>query len=133
MWTYEQSSGQMSRNGTRLAKGYSGAPGAVNDPNKQDQKGIGPIPQGKYSIGAPENTSGHGPYVLPLWPDPANQMFGRSGMLIHGDEVEHPGLQLASHGCVILPFTARTFIWGSGDHDLEVVSGLREGDAPAGA
>ena len=61
----------------------------------------------------------HGPYVLPLTPDPENLMYGRDGFLIHGDSITNPGS--ASEGCIILPRSARTMIAASGDNRLEVV------------
>jgi len=64
------------------------------------------------------DTVTHGPYVLPLTPSLNNQMFGRSGFLIHGDSVVNPGT--ASEGCIILPRAVRQQIWGAGDHVLQV-------------
>ena len=55
-----------------------------------------------------------------LEPDPANQMFGRSGFRIHGDTSEAD--QTASDGCIIAGHALdRTAIWNAGDLDLEVV------------
>ena len=107
--------------GGLLAIGYSGAPGiGKNNPVQQDVEDVGPIPQGLYRIQAPVDTVTHGPYVLPLTPDPANEMFGRAGFLIHGDSVVDPGT--ASKGCIILPRFARQRIWESPDHVLTVVA-----------
>src|SRR4051812_28785217 len=94
--------------GTVLGSGYSGAGTSKNRPEDQDQHNRGPIPQGLYLIGDPVNTVTHGPFVLPLTPDPGNEMFGRAGFLIHGDSVVHPGM--ASEGCVILPMSIRQAI-----------------------
>lgn len=105
-----------------LATGYSGAMGYKNDPAMQHIENKGPIPCGRYTIGAPRNTTTHGPYVLPLTPDENNVMFGRSEFRIHGDSIERPGF--ASEGCIILPKFARERIWESGDRDLQVVREL---------
>ena len=125
MWTYEQVTGALRDNDGEVAdQGYSGAGDGKNDPDKQDEHEIGPIPQGTYTIGQPEfvNTPGpHGPFVLPLTPDPGDEMFGRSGFLMHGDSKEHPGA--ASKGCIIMKRTTREQVWNSGDHRLQVVSG----------
>lgn len=99
--------------------GYSGARGFRNDPRAITRIGEGPIPLGTYTIESPRDTDTHGPYVLPLTPDASNQMYGRSGFLMHGDSVSHPGT--ASKGCIILPRSTRELVWGSGDRVLTVV------------
>jgi hypothetical protein len=119
-WKYEQENGQLSQNGADVAIGYSGAGGGKNNPAMQEAQRIGPIPRGRYTIGEPVNTETHGPYVLRLTPDDANDMHGRSGFLIHGDSVKAPGT--ASEGCIIMPRWVREQIWNSGDLDLEVVA-----------
>ena len=118
-WLYEQESGALSHNVELIATGYSGADDGKNNPAMQKIHNKGPIPIGAYTIGAPRNTMTHGPFVLPLTPDDENEMFGRSGFLIHGDSVVHPGT--ASEGCIILSRQIREQIWNSGDRELEVV------------
>lgn len=126
-WTYEQSSGRMSNDaGEVVGVGYSGGdcgrhPEGKNSPQHQSIPDVGPLPCGLYRIGAPVDTISHGPYVLPLSPNAANEMFGRSGFLIHGDSVVHPGN--ASEGCIILSRDVRNLIGASIDHDLQVVPG----------
>jgi hypothetical protein len=71
---------------------------------------------GTYTIGAP--TREKGPLTLPLTPAPGNNMHGRDGFLIHGDNPSHPGA--SSEGCIILPRAARSKIANSGDHTLHV-------------
>lgn len=119
-WQYQISTGAMSRDGEVVAHGYSGQPECKNDPSKCGIPDKGPIPQGSYTIGHPVDTKTHGPFVLPLTPDPANEMFGRSGFLIHGDSVVAPGT--ASEGCIIMPRTARDAINKSGDAALVVTT-----------
>lgn len=103
--TYEQSTGLWkSGDGRVLAECYSGYQKGKNNPGLQDQVGVGPIPQGWYTLTGPEaaspgETSPHGPYVIRLVPDPENRMFGRGGFLAHGDSINTPGF--ASHGCII--------------------------------
>lgn len=119
-WTFEQSTGIMyDPSGAELARGYSGAPGFIDDPADQSMPDEGPIPQGKYSIGPEFDGAETGPDSLPLTPDPANQEFGRGGFLIHGDSIAHPGC--GSKGCIVLPPTARALITGSTDKELQVV------------
>lgn len=119
MIQYEISTGTLRKDGVFLGVGYSGQPECKNDPNKCSVRCKGPIPPGLYGIGAPVDTMTHGPYVLPLTPNPKNEMYGRSGFLIHGDSVVHPGT--ASEGCIILPRTVREAIHNSADINLEVV------------
>jgi len=125
MWTYLQNTGELLRpNGRYLAAGYSGSPEGKNDPTKQSIPDEGPIPQGKYDINPPEDTISHGPYVLPLTPHPENEMFGRSGFLIHGER-KAGSVGFASEGCIILPLEVREAIWQSGDHQLQVLDGIK--------
>lgn len=119
MWSYKISSGEISRD-SFSAVGYSGQPECKNDPTKCGIHNKGPIPQGRYTIGQPIDTKTHGPFVLPLTPAAANEMYGRSGFLIHGDSVVHPGT--ASEGCIIMPRNVREEIHESGDNQLEVTT-----------
>lgn len=111
---YEQSTGFWKSGDGKiiLARCYSGAGEGKNNPDKQAVHDVGPIPRGWYTLQAPEftktgETSPHGPYVIPLKPDPGNDMDGdpdhdtedRGGFLAHGDNVHFPGT--ASKGCVI--------------------------------
>jgi hypothetical protein len=130
MWTYEQRSGELfNAAGELVATGYSGFGPGRNAPGWQDHHDVGPIPCGTYTIGPPEcvKFSGpHGPFVLRLSPDHENQMWNRSGFLIHGDSGAHPGS--ASHGCIVLPRAIREQIAASGDSVLKVEPGtLNEG------
>jgi hypothetical protein len=121
MWTYKQSTGELLDHSlVTIATGYAGHDGGKNNPDMQEHPNMGPLPRGKYDIqGPPVDTKEHGPYVLHLVPHKENQMFGRSGFLIHGDSVKKPGS--ASLGCMIMPRDIRETIWKSGDHLLEVV------------
>jgi hypothetical protein len=124
MWTYEQRSGNIFKaDGELVATGYSGFGDGKNNPAAQDEPNIGPIPCGAYTIGFPIDRAGgpHGPFVLPLRPDPGNEMHGRSGFLCHGDSIDHAGS--ASHGCIILPRAVREAIAASGDNRLTVEPG----------
>ena len=118
-WTYEQKTGQLSRDGANIIRGYSGAGEGKNNPADQEIHNVGPIPRGSYTINGPQDTVTHGPFVLPLEPDPANEMYGRSGFLVHGDSKLDPGS--ASEGCIVVGRAIRERMWNSGDHQLEVV------------
>jgi hypothetical protein len=117
-WTYSQSTGELTQDGRHVATGYSGAGDGRNNPGQQATRNVGPIPQGRYTIGAPHNSRHVGPEAMSLTPLPGTQTFGRSDFLIHGDSRTHPGA--ASAGCIVLPLDIRRRIAGSGDTNLEV-------------
>jgi hypothetical protein len=122
MLTYSQTTGKMQdAAGKLLGTGYAGHGEGVNNPALQSVHDIGPLPQGSYTINSPVNTTTHGPYVMWLTPDPANQMSGRSGFGIHADEMANPGKRLASTGCIVIG--DRPVIWAAAqadDHKLRV-------------
>lgn len=119
MWTYRQSTGELiGAAGEIVAAGYSGRGDGRNNPLAQSVHDAGPIPQGSYAILPPRDTQTHGSFVMPLSPAPTDEMFGRAGFLIHGDNVNHD----ASLGCIILPRDVRERIWISYDHSLQVVA-----------
>lgn len=123
MWTYSQSRGRITRDNDPASYPlcYSGKGDGKNNPQFQGVVDVGPIPQGRYTIGEPIlKTPLHGPYVLPLTPATSNIMFGRAGFLMHSDSIVHPGE--ASEGCIVCPYSLRIEIWQSGDHDLTVVA-----------
>ena len=120
MWTYAQKTGTLLQDGKPVATGYSGFDEGKNNPAMQAVHGVGPIPQGDWTIeGPPVNTAEHGPFVLTLSPSSGTNTFGRSGFLMHGDSINAPGT--ASRGCIIMARVARQQVWDSGDRDLEVV------------
>ena len=65
---------------------------------------------------------------MPLIPDPANQMHGRSGFFLHADSVGNPGS--ASEGCIVPVHgvngeagrVIREQIAAGSDRDLEVIA-----------
>lgn len=122
-WTYSQSTGALlNPTGTLILHGFAGHSAGLNNPALQDQKDIGPLPQGKYKMNQYFNihpTMGQG--VIELLPDPTNQMFGRSGFFIHGLNVNDP--LHSSDGCAILGSTLnRLNMWASLDHDFVVTA-----------
>jgi hypothetical protein len=120
-WLYEQSSGNLSLNTIFIGIGYSGHGSGLNNPAAQNQPNIGPIPAGTYTIGAPHTPPDHlGPLALPLYPNPANTMFGRFGFFIHGDN--QFGNNTASDGCIIMAHDIRQQIASSDDKTLTVIA-----------
>ncbi len=120
MWSYSQSTGELARDGNVYGTGYSGLGPDKNVPADQAIEGQGPIPEGQWTIGPAENSAQLGPHVMALLPKPGTETLGRSGFFIHGDSLAHPGE--ASHGCIVLPLTARLEISRSGDIDLTVTA-----------
>jgi len=121
MWTYQQSTGELTNpGGDVVATGYSGHGAGKNNPAMQEKVDVGPIPQGTYTVGPPFTSDKHGPYAMSLTPAASDEMFGRSGFMMHGDSIEHPGG--ASEGCIIMPRNIREMVWSSGDHSLQVTA-----------
>ena len=84
------------------------APGAVNDPARQAEHNVGPLPVGVWRMGDPVNTQKHGPFFIPLTPEPGTETFGRSAFGMHGDKKDPTAPpRSASEGCVILPLDVR--------------------------
>ena len=121
MWIWDQSAGELTRDGELVSTGYSGNGRGKNNPSMQDAKNVGPIPAGMWNIAALQEVSPNvGPYALVLEPQTGTNTFGRTDFRIHGDSIADPGS--ASHGCIILPRKVREQIWRSGDRDLQVVT-----------
>jgi hypothetical protein len=118
MWIWDQSKGELSRNGAFVSVGYSGKDRGKNNPSVQSAIGIGPIPRGKWKITGKYDSKSVGPYALILEPYPETDTCGRSAFRIHGDSIKAPGT--ASKGCIILPRAIRERIWLSKDRDLLV-------------
>lgn len=120
---FKQKTGEMfDAQGMLLGVGYAGRGAGKNNPAMQNVKGIGPLPVGWYTLQPPADDLVVGHYAMRLVPDKENEMFGRNSFFWHGDSSEHPGL--ASHGCIVHPHAVRAFGWMSGDHRIQVVSGL---------
>ena len=119
-WTYKQSTGQLFQpDGAVAGKGYAGKDAGRNNPAQQSVRDVGPIPQGKYVIGTaiPKHPM-LGPIAIPLTPDPANTMFGRSHFYMHGDNATHT----ASLGCIIQGPTARKKVAADAGKTLQVIA-----------
>lgn len=121
MWLYLSRSGVLlNARRERVAVGYAGRGAGMNNPDMQDVKGIGPLPEAVYAIHAPRNSSVTGPFALDLIPQVGSELYGRSSFQIHGDSKASPGE--ASHGCIVVGRNIREQIWASGDHTLKVVA-----------
>jgi RHS repeat-associated protein len=129
-WIWSQSRGQLSYldNHTGITipiekgKGYSGAPGAVNDSAREHEKNIGPIPKGTYDIGpidtvVSNQTGKEFPRAMRITRR-GRDPYGRDGFIIHDGDMKN---RTSSKGCIILPDEVREAIGASGDKVLRVV------------
>lgn len=122
MWSYEVTSGSVSRDGVLAGTGYSGHGEGLNNPAMEHVQNVGPLPRGRYTIGPffdDLNHPGKGRVVAHLTPQPGTDDYGRSGFMIHGDNIEMD--HSASHGCIILMREVRRAMAGSDDTELDVV------------
>jgi hypothetical protein len=125
MWIYRQQSGELRHGGQLVGICYSGRGEGLNNPTMENVPDVGPIPKGSYTIGPffydppISGDAGKGPFVTYLRPDRQNEMFGRDGFMIHGDndELNHT----ASDGCIVASRTIREAIRDSNDSQLEVI------------
>lgn len=111
IFTYEQRSGKLWREGAVLGVCYSGRGVGVNDPAYERVIDVGPIPAGWYTIGPFfDDPGGKGPLVARLTPDSDTQMFGRAGFMMHGDNAAMN--HTASEGCIIAAHEIRLEVAG---------------------
>ncbi|KAB8306708.1 DUF2778 domain-containing protein [Erwinia endophytica] len=116
-WTYKQSSGELFHNGQFIEKGYSGRMTNKNNPDRQQVRGLGPLPRGIYRISGQSNSKGPMTIILV---QTSGESFGRSAFRIHGEKVSGvPGW--ASEGCIIMGPKTRRRILDSNDNTLEVI------------
>ena len=121
-WIYHQSTGMLEytwqHTGHHVGRGYSGAPGAINNSRMETIPFKGPIPKGRYHIGPMHHHEAKGPYVMALTPVGHNA-HNRPDLLIHGDNKQMN--QTGSEGCIILPPEIRLRIGHSHDRILHVM------------
>lgn len=121
MWLYLSRSGVLlNARRDKVETCWAGRGEGLNNPDLQHVKGVGPIPEGLYTIEAPHDSATTGPYTLRLVPDPRNDMRGRSSFAMHGASKSDPAH--SSHGCIIAPRARRELVWESGDRTLKVVA-----------
>lgn len=122
-FTYEQRTGTFYvSNGSYdcpLGVGYAGRGDYRNDPAAEAIKNLGPLPAGRYSLYRAAHKRFASPAIR-LDPRPDQEMYGRSGFWIHGDNLAND----ASSGCIILDHATRSAIaalMAIGFAELEVV------------
>ncbi len=104
-------------NGVVVGRGYSGAPGYVNDPARENVHDHGVIPAGHYRIGTAATYTNMSDCVR-LFPVGHNA-YGRTRLWMHGND-RHGG-RASSTGCVVMDLIYRRAVINSGDTDLMVV------------
>lgn len=118
-WTYSQSTGLLSAaDNSYSSTGYSGHGEGRNNPDMQNVSNVGPIPQGTYTVGKPYNDPEKGPCVMRLTPVAGDEMYGRSGFLMHGNNKKND----ASEGCIVTGPVTRVKVSTSEDRTLVVTA-----------
>jgi Tlde1 domain len=119
MWTYVVNTGQMFHHGELIGTGYSGHELGLNNSDLEEHSNVGPIPRGNYTVSPFYHDPVKGPMAAHLIAEHPENMFGRYGFMIHGDngKLDHS----ASHGCIVISRIVRMFMALSGDTKLEVI------------
>lgn len=115
---YYQSTGVMLLDSIRVGIGYAGKGVCKNSPADEAKANWGPIPRGLYAVEPAFTHPSLGPVSMRLLAYNHNAL-GRSGFLIHGDNLKTLGD--SSHGCIILPRASRQIIAALSNVRLEVV------------
>jgi len=118
-WTYKQSTGELFRDGTLIEKGYSGSLTNKNNPDREQVRGMGPIPRGTWKIGGTGTSKG--PLTITLI-HVSGTSYGRDmrTFRMHGEKVHGiPGF--ASEGCIIMSHATRLLISKNIGAELEVI------------
>jgi hypothetical protein len=116
-FVYAQKSGKLTLACKEIGTGYSGKGDGLNNPDKEREKNVGPIPAGLYIVGKPREYKGM-KVCFDLTPD-GHKAQDRAEFLIHGDNKKMDNS--ASEGCIILSAEVRKIIAESGTTKLRVV------------
>lgn len=118
-WIYKQSTGELFRDGKLIEKGYSGVLTNKNNPDREQVRGMGPIPRGTWKIGSTGTSKG--PLTITLIHIRGNA-YKRDmrTFRIHGEKVYGvPGF--ASSGCIIMYAHTRLLVSKDRGAYLEVI------------
>lgn len=97
---YQITTGKVWLDNVLIGKAYSGKKEAIGQTDKENVKGVGPIPEGDWHI-SNWTSDGHlGPVISRLTPIDVPKLYGRSGFYIHGDNKSVNFS--ASNGCIIM-------------------------------
>jgi hypothetical protein len=118
-WKYKQSTGELFKNGKLVETGYSGALTCKNNPDRENVRGMGPIPRGTWKIGSTRTSKG--PLTITLIHVSGNS-YERDmrSFRIHGEKAHGiPGF--ASEGCIIMFPSTRLLVSKDKGALLEVI------------
>lgn len=118
-WLYKQSTGELFRNGKLIETGYSGALTNKNNPDREQVRGMGPIPRGIWKTGSTGTSKG--PLTITLIHISGNS-YARDmhTFRMHGDK--RVGIAgFASEGCIIMSHSTRLLVSKDTGASLEVV------------
>lgn len=115
MLRYSVLSGALTQDGLLRGRGYSGSLSGRNNPAFEADAEQGPVPRGRYDIGALRLSDSLGEKVMNLTPQEGTDTFGRVGLRIHGDASEEDGFR-----GIVMPTSLREWIAASGETTIEV-------------
>lgn len=118
-WIYKQSTGELYRDGKLIETGYSGILTNKNNPDREQVRGMGPVPRGTWRIGSAGTSKG--PLTITLVPLSVNAYERDMGTFrMHGDK-RHGIRGFASAGCIIMGPSTRLLVSKDYGAILEVV------------
>lgn len=118
-WVYKQSTGELFKDGKLIETGYSGALTNKNNPDREQVRGMGPIPRGTWKIGS--SGTSKGPLTITLI-HISGSTYDRDmrTFRMHGDK--RIGIAgFASEGCIIMSHPTRLLVSKDTGTLLEVV------------
>ncbi|MFJ3458983.1 tlde1 domain-containing protein [Scandinavium goeteborgense] len=117
-WLYKQSTGELYRDGKLIETGYSGSLTNKNNPDRENVRGMGPIPRGIWKIG--HSGTSKGPLTITLKHISGNAYErDMKTFRMHGDKrVGVAGF--ASEGCIIMSSSTRLLVKNDTGSELEV-------------
>lgn len=118
-WTYKQSTGELSHNGKHIEIGYSGVLTNKNNPDREQVKGMGPIPRGSWKIAGV--SSSKGPLTIILMHVSGNTYQRDPNSFRIHDDKRHGVQGFASEGCIIMHHATRLLLKNSMGETLEVI------------
>lgn len=120
-FTYFQHSGiLLGDNGEQVAIGWAGNHEGKNNPDMQQVRCVGPLPQGTYKVEPWIERHPHlGPFVAPLT-QVAGETYGRGDFFIHGPSQNQAKYGQESEGCIVIPRSMRLHVRDLGPDFIEV-------------
>lgn len=109
----------LDENGGQVAIGWAGNHEGKNNPDMQQVRCVGPLPQGTYKVEPWIERHPHlGPFVAPLT-QVAGETYGRGDFFIHGPSVGSNFGQ-ESKGCIVIARSMRLHVMELAPDFIEV-------------